>query len=195
MKTILATKTCACGQHLEFDVERAEQLTCHNCGQPILKAAPAKGLFVSLGEETKGPYSLTQVKAMYESGQLTMDTLCCREGDEKWRPLIELESELYRAARNREQPAPSKPKLNGEKLHPAVAGLLGFCCVTGLAQMVMGQGTKGVLILLGAVIFAFITGGLGLLIIHPLVAVDAIMVAQALRLGREVGPYDFFPVT
>lgn len=193
MKTILATKTCACGQHLEFDIDRAEQLTCHSCGRPILVAMPppiAKGLFVSVGEETKGPYSLKQVKAMYESGQLTMSALCCREGDAAWRPLVELESEIYP-----EKESKPKPKASGEQLHPAIAGALGLLCLTGLAQMVMGQGGKGLLILLSAVILSVLTGGVALLIIHPIVAIDAIMVAQALRIGREVGPYEFFPGT
>jgi TM2 domain-containing membrane protein YozV len=64
----------------------------------------AKGLFVIVGDETKGPYSLKQVKAMYESGQLTMDTQCCREGDEKWRPLVELENEIFQSDRRQTPP-------------------------------------------------------------------------------------------
>jgi hypothetical protein len=164
----------------------------------------ANGLFVIVGDETKGPYSLKQIKAMYESGQLTMDTRCCREGDENWRSLVDFENEFYQDDHKTKQATPppmpqvvhftpATPKVRGEGLHPAVAALLGFCCLTGLAQMVMGQGGKGLLILVGAVIMGIGTGGIAFFIVHPIVAIDAIMVAQALRSGRGVGRYEFFP--
>lgn len=213
------TKTCTCGQKMEFEAEDVEFISCPHCAKkvselfegPVGTAPPpprAKGLFVSVGEETKGPYSLKQVKAMYESGQLTMDTLCCHDGDKQWRPLVELEAEIYADEKKKAATPPPLPtypppqhvyhratenQIRGESLHPIMAALLGFLCLTGLAQMMMGQGGKGLLLLIGAVILTALTGGLGLLIAHPIVAIDAVMVASALRAGRAVGPYEFFP--
>lgn len=221
---MITTKTCDCGQKLEFESEDAPYINCPACGrsvsdllpaaaaanpEPVKSAAQppplprAKGLYVIIGQETKGPYSLKQIKAMYESGQLTMDTMCCRDGDKQWRPLVEWESEIYRDERRAPiqqivmaPPIPVAPRVNpNDAMHPAVAALLGFLCLTGLAQMMMGQGGKGCMILLGAIIIGFFTGGIGFFIVHPIVAIDAIMVAQALRAGRPVGPYDFFPAS
>lgn len=123
---MLMKKECVCGQNLEFEQEDAPYINCPSCGRTVSdlfdaatavmnpeplpsgavfarrsKAPPPiprmKGLFVSVSDETKGPYSLKQIKAMYESGQLTMDTLCCHEGAERWRPLVELEREIFKS--------------------------------------------------------------------------------------------------
>jgi TM2 domain-containing membrane protein YozV len=76
---------------------------------------------------------------------------------------------------------------------PIIAAILGACCITGISQMLMGQPGKGVVILLSAIALAIATGGLALVAIHIAVAIDAYMVADTLRHGREVGPWEFFP--
>lgn len=92
----------AAPEPLKKDATFARTTTAGTEPPPVMQTPPtprAKGLFVIVGEETKGPYSLKQVKAMYESGQLTMDTMCCRDGDEQWRQLVELENEIFASDR------------------------------------------------------------------------------------------------
>lgn len=40
--------------------------------------------FVYLNDAVAGPYTLDQIKALHETGVVTGDTLCCREGTEDW---------------------------------------------------------------------------------------------------------------
>ena len=71
--------------------------------------------------------------------------------------------------------------------------LLGGCCIAGLAQMILGQGGKGVACLIGAVLLGIVTAGASALITWPLLAIDAYMVAKKLQRGDPVGKWDLFP--
>lgn len=119
---MLMNKECVCGQKMEFEADDVERINCPRCGKKVSELfegpvqgsarkeeapARAKGLFLIAGDETKGPYSLKQVRAMYESGQFTMDTPCCREGDDVWRPLVDLEDEILGA--EKKKPLPNIP--------------------------------------------------------------------------------------
>jgi hypothetical protein len=59
--------------------------------------------------------------------------------------------------------------------------------------MSMGQVGKGVVILLAAIGIGILTAGTGWFLIHAAVAVDAYMVASALKQGQTVGKWQFFP--
>ncbi len=50
--------------------------------------------FILLNDETKGPYTLAQLKAMWNSGAITMETLHCQEGYSQWLPLSVILGEL-----------------------------------------------------------------------------------------------------
>jgi hypothetical protein len=76
---------------------------------------------------------------------------------------------------------------------PLLAALLGLFCLTRIAQMLMGQIGKGLFILVAAVVLSAFTGGAALIVIHPLVSIDAFMVASRRREGYIVGPWEFFP--
>ena len=82
---------------------------------------------------------------------------------------------------------PSNPPKN-----PLLMGLLSGCCITGLGQIILGQTLKGVVILLGAVVFGVITGGLGAFIVLPLVGIDAYLIAKKLEAGQSVEEWEFF---
>lgn len=82
---------------------------------------------------------------------------------------------------------PSNPPKN-----PLLMGLLSGCCITGLGQIILGQTLKGVVILLGAVVFGVITGGLGAFIVLPLVGIDAYLIAKKLEAGQPVEEWEFF---
>jgi hypothetical protein len=43
--------------------------------------------FIDLNGETYGPYTVGQLRSMWGSGQVTGDTLYCKEGDESWQQL------------------------------------------------------------------------------------------------------------
>jgi hypothetical protein len=75
---------------------------------------------------------------------------------------------------------------------PILMGLLSGICVPGLGQMALGQAIKGVVLLVVTVILSFITGGVALLVLMPILGVDAYLVADKLRDGRTVGQWEFF---
>ena len=50
--------------------------------------------FILQNDETKGPYTLGQLKAMWNSGTVTMESLHCQEGYSEWLPLKVILGEL-----------------------------------------------------------------------------------------------------
>ena len=50
--------------------------------------------YILQNEETKGPYTIGQMRSMWSSGVLTLETLFCQEGYEQWLPLDHLVGEL-----------------------------------------------------------------------------------------------------
>ncbi|MEI7819747.1 MAG: DUF4339 domain-containing protein [Verrucomicrobiota bacterium] len=53
--------------------------------------------FVILNEEQAGPYTIGQLRAMWQSGSVTAKTLFWCEGEEGWQPLIQLRALLETA--------------------------------------------------------------------------------------------------
>jgi hypothetical protein len=43
--------------------------------------------YVIMEDQTKGPYTISQLRSMWESGVLTSKTMHCKEGDTEWKPL------------------------------------------------------------------------------------------------------------
>ncbi len=84
--------------------------------------------------------------------------------------------------------APSSPPKD-----PLLMGLLSGCCIAGLGQMVMGQVTKGVVFLIGAMALAALTMGVSIFVTWPLMGIDAYMVAKKLKSGRSVTEWECFP--
>jgi len=71
--------------------------------------------------------------------------------------------------------------------------LLSGCCIAGLGQMIMGQVTKGVVLLIGAMALAGLTFGVSIFITWPLMGVDAYLVAKKLKSGQSVTEWECFP--
>jgi TM2 domain-containing membrane protein YozV len=74
-------------------------------------------------------------------------------------------------------------------------GLMAFfsgCCVAGLGQIILGQTAKGSCLMLLAIVLAFVTGCVSSLIVFPLAAIDAFLLADKLRNGKSIGPWEFF---
>jgi hypothetical protein len=80
-----------------------------------------------------------------------------------------------------------------EARDPLLMAVYSGCCLAGMGQMVLGQTGKGFVMLLGSVAVAVITGGIGALVLWPLNGIDAYMVASAMKKGKPVGAWDFFP--
>jgi hypothetical protein len=53
---------------------------------PVSPPKPA-GLYLFIAEEVKGPFSSEQLQALKDTGIVSQETLCCREGTEEWVPL------------------------------------------------------------------------------------------------------------
>ena len=53
------------------------------------KAPPpvAKPYYILQEDETKGPYTIGQLRGMWNMGSITGKTMHCQEGDSEWRPL------------------------------------------------------------------------------------------------------------
>jgi TM2 domain-containing membrane protein YozV/ribosomal protein L40E len=80
---------------------------------------------------------------------------------------------------------------SGSGMEPWIAGLLSFL-ITGLGQMIMGQGKKGALILVGSMILGFITLGMSIFITTPIAIIDAFLIAKKKKSGVPVGDWEFF---
>jgi TM2 domain-containing membrane protein YozV len=75
---------------------------------------------------------------------------------------------------------------------PILMALLSGCCIAGLGQMVLGQTTKGVMILIGSVVLASVTFGATIILTWPLMGLDAYLIAKKLKEGRSVGAWECF---
>lgn len=79
---------------------------------------------------------------------------------------------------------------------PVMMGLLGGCCLPGLAQILVGQVSKGVVMLIVWVTLGWgvgiFTGFVSLLAVHLLAGIDAYLIAKKLQAGQAVGEWEFF---
>lgn len=75
---------------------------------------------------------------------------------------------------------------------PVLMGILSGCVIAGLGQIILGQVTKGVVILLGSMVLAALTAGLSIFVTWPAGGIDAYRIAKKLKDGRSVGQWEFF---
>jgi hypothetical protein len=54
----------------------------------------AMSYYILQNDETKGPYTIGQLRSMWNSGAITGKTHFCQEGFSQWLPLSDLQSEL-----------------------------------------------------------------------------------------------------
>lgn len=75
---------------------------------------------------------------------------------------------------------------------PVLMALLSACCLPGLGQVLLGQTFKGAVSFVITLILSVTTGGFALLVLMPVLGVDAYLLADKLRDGRTVGQWEFF---
>jgi hypothetical protein len=78
---------------------------------------------------------------------------------------------------------------------PVLMAILSGCILAGAGQMVVGQRTKGVIFLLGAVVLAVLTAGVSIVLTWPLMGIDAYLVAKKLKSGKPVTQWECFPTS
>ncbi|MBM3877027.1 MAG: DUF4339 domain-containing protein [Verrucomicrobia bacterium] len=50
--------------------------------------------YILEGDDTKGPFTIGQLRSMWNTGSITTKTMHCREDDAEWRPLSSILHEL-----------------------------------------------------------------------------------------------------
>ncbi len=75
---------------------------------------------------------------------------------------------------------------------PVIAALLSGCCITGVGQIYLGQTSKGLVMLVIALVAATFTAGLGYTLFLILAPIDAFLIGQKLASGRRVRDWEFF---
>ena len=72
-------------------------------------------------EETKGPFTIGQLRSLWSSGAITGDTLYCEEGYEQWLPLRGIVDQLESsspATQHASTPAPTSFAVGGGRACP-----------------------------------------------------------------------------
>ena len=89
-------------------------------------------------DETKGPYTIGQLRAMWNSGVITADTLYCREGWSEWLPLLGMIRDLEPPA----EPPPLPPPVITEQSYQAPPkkgiGFIIWCLLIFVSLIVIG---------------------------------------------------------
>jgi DNA-directed RNA polymerase subunit RPC12/RpoP len=105
---------CArCGRGIEYDGGQAGRVfECPHCGMamqlPSLKGEPppppkqAQMYFYKLGGAEKGPYTIGQLRSLWNTGAITSDMLYRTEESQSWNQFLSLVEQL-------ESPSPAKP--------------------------------------------------------------------------------------
>lgn len=75
---------------------------------------------------------------------------------------------------------------------PALMAFLSGACIAGIGQIMIGQVAKGACLMIIAIVMAAVTGFASSLIVFPLAAIDAYLLAEKLRNGKSIGPWEFF---
>ena len=101
--------------------------------------------YILKGNETQGPFTFNQIKSLWKSGSVTTNSFYCREGDDKWCPILEIIKDL-------EDLKPEKSaKQRG--IFIIIAILLGALGIHNFYAGYYSKGTKQLLItILGALI-------------------------------------------
>lgn len=75
---------------------------------------------------------------------------------------------------------------------PLLMSIFSGLCMPGLGQIFIGQLAKGICLALIFLLTAFVTGGVSSLVLLPVAAFDAYLLADKLRRGKSIGPWEFF---
>jgi TM2 domain-containing membrane protein YozV len=81
---------------------------------------------------------------------------------------------------------------SGTTRDPLFMAFLSGCCLPGVGQLLMGQVMKGLIVFVLTIILAFMTGGISSLLLFPLAGIDAFLLADKIKNGKQIGPWEFF---
>jgi len=159
-------------------------------------------------EQKIGPVGQDVLSDLIAGGVVGSHTMVWSEGMPDWSPAGQT------ALANQFQPsfaAPPPPPVqraiasperdwnrDSSKVYPANPPLSPHICwlnilIVGLSQIIQGQVGKGCCIFGGAIVAGIVTGGLSIFIVWPVAIIDSFMVGKALKSGRPVGKWEFFP--
>lgn len=133
--------------------------------------------FIYSNDQSKGPYTMSQLRKMWEAGTLTGSDLYCENGSNNWSHLSDLEYDLeappaaVAPVRSAYAPQQVPYELRQRQWSPGVAIVLSFF-IPGLGQMYRGKIGRGLLWLIFVPIgyFALVVPGL---ILHLLCIVNS----------------------
>lgn len=93
-------------------------------------------LFISNGVEQTGPYTMTELRGFVQSGHITPQSLCWREGMPAWIPISQVAPELFSSA-----PSTPPPLVNPQSpppvAQPAPPPKRRSCCCSGCLIMML----------------------------------------------------------
>jgi hypothetical protein len=96
--------------------------------------------YILQNDETKGPYTVGQLRSMWSSGQITGDTLYCEEGYDNWLHLRGLADELERPTQPPIIPGPTMPTPSvpprRTRVAPTVFWVIGVVVALGVVWLV-----------------------------------------------------------
>ena len=135
-----------------------------------------------LSQPKRGP-EIRRKRCPFCAEEIAVDAIKCRFCRSMLVPMQMAEEER---ATGLIQPG-SSPK------DPLLMALLSGCCLAGVGQMVLGQVTKGLVLMFGTIVLGLLTGGLSVFLTFPLLAIDAYQVARKLKAGESVSEWECFP--
>jgi hypothetical protein len=149
-----------CGGHIEYPSELAGQsVQCPQCLQmavlpPPIVLPPAHrpnlrvvSYYIRQNDDTKGPYTIGQLRAIWNAGAITGDTLYREEGITEWQPLRTIVRELEPPATPPPIPQPPAPIIptTPPQLYPPTPqpeakgiGILRWCLIALVGLFIIG---------------------------------------------------------
>lgn len=154
---------------------------------PGLFTANAGAAAISDDAPATGATGPSQVRTCpFCAEQIAASAIKCKHCGSILVPLPHANNNEFGSARSGLVYASNPPK------DPLLMAILSGCCIAGLGQIILGQTTKGVMILLGSMICGAATAGVSILVTWPLGGLDAYLIAKKLKEGRSVGQWECF---
>ncbi|MDZ4820083.1 MAG: hypothetical protein SGJ20_14040 [Planctomycetota bacterium] len=160
-------------------------LTCPKCKSSFIVARPdsPEEIFTAFQPPPTSQANTSRKRCPFCAEEIAAEAIKCRHCGSMLVPVPMTNQQ----GTSKQISSSSPPK------DPLLMALLSGCCIAGLGQMIMGQVTKGVVLLIGAMALAGLTFGVSIFITWPLMGVDAYLVAKKLKSGQSVTEWECFP--